>query len=205
MDEQEVTAAYHVLLRDRASAVTGADQQAATVALHAAHSVDQFMDALRHQDRVVVLFHITLVIDLHQHVAPAAGQYPRGGLVGSTDDRCLVAQALVLTEIEVTEYNHHAELVRGIEDACHARGERRPQTTVFGECAGDPRLGLRIALGGTALEVDGERQQPVRLPRRHRGNELAHVALGIPRSAVGIGPAFGGLGIEVVEHTLDHA
>ena len=67
-----------------------------------------------------------------------------------------------------------------------------------------PRLVLRVALRAAALQVERDREQPVLPPLRHRGDELARVAVGVPLLRVGIGPLPDGLRVQVVEGRLHH-
>ena len=70
--------------------------------------------------------------------------------------------------------------------ACHVVG---PQRAVLGERRVVPGLVLRVALGAAALEIERDRKQPVPPPFGHRGDELARVALRVPRLRVRIGPS----------------
>ena len=124
---------------------------------------------------------VRLVVDLDEHVPPSAGEQPLGGLIGRMEHRDLITEVLVLTKIEVAEDHRHPLRIRGVEHTAHPAGERRPQRSVFGEPARLPGLWPRgIAFGGSALEIDGDRQQPARLPFWQRGDEFADVALGVP-------------------------
>ena len=84
------------------------------------------------------------------------------------------------------------------------RDIRREERAIGAESVVDPRLFRGVALGGTALEVDAEREEAMRAPDGHGGEEFAEVALGVPLAGVGVRPAGNGLGVEVVEDALDH-
>ena len=131
VEQQEIGRAHHVFLRHGAAAVAGAHEQAPPVALGLADALDEFMDARRTQDVVVVGLDVGLVVHLHEHVAPAAIEQPARGVIRGAQHGGLVAQPLVLAEIEVAEDDHHSLLIRRIEHAPHPLRELRTQRAVL--------------------------------------------------------------------------
>ena len=116
----------------------------------------------------------------------------RGEIVKIDSIRAKLAGSLALVRVgEIDDALH----------ACEIRGEER---AIGAESVVEPRLFRRVALRGTALEVDAEREEAMRAPDGHGGEELADVPLGVPFAGVGVGPAGNGLGVEVVEDALDH-
>ena len=68
------------------------------------------------------------------------------------DDGGLVAQALVLAEIETAQDHDHPELVGPLDDAAHPGGVVGPQTPVGLEGGVVPGLLAGVALRTAALE-----------------------------------------------------
>ena len=112
---------------------------------------------------------------------------------------------MVLAEVEVADDGDHAELVGSVEDAFEAGHEVGKKGAIGGDGGGLPGLGFGVAFGAAALEIDGEGEDAVFAPEGHGGEELVHVAVGVPFFGVGIGPPGDGSGILVVEDALDHA
>jgi hypothetical protein len=86
------------------------------------------------EDGVVVQLDVALVVHLDQHVGVALVEQPVRGRVGRRDDGRLVAQALVLSEVEVADDDDHSQVVRAIEHALEPRKVLGPQVT--GGCEG---------------------------------------------------------------------
>ena len=128
-----------------AAAVAGAHQQPLAVTRHPLRPSDQLVDAVRLQDLVLVARHVALVVDLDHHVAPALLQQPAAGLLHRAAHRGLVAQPLVLAEVEDAQHHHHAELVGAPQDPAQspemAAGLLR-QCAVGRERRIVPRLGV---------------------------------------------------------------
>src|SRR5258708_3045797 len=68
--------------------------------------LDQLVDTLRLQDGVLVAG-VALVVDFDHDVGPAAGEQEVRRLVHGAEDGGLVAQALVLTLVEVADDDDH--------------------------------------------------------------------------------------------------
>jgi hypothetical protein len=88
------------------------------------------MHASRLENGVIVT-HVAFVVHLDEDVAVTALMNPVGREVGGANNRGLVAQALVLAEVEVTQDHDHPEFVRAIQDAFEARHIIRAQGTIF--------------------------------------------------------------------------
>ena len=104
------------------------------------------MHAPRLQYLVLVARHVALVVDLDHHVAPALLQHPAAGLLHRAAHRSLVAQPLVLAEVEDAQHHHHAELVGAPQDPAQSRemaaGLRRQ-----GAAGGERRIVPRLRVG----------------------------------------------------------
>jgi hypothetical protein len=154
---------------------------------------------------VVIVFHVGLVVDLDEHVAPSAVEHPLSGRVHGAQHGLLALQPLVLAKVKESEDHGHAELVRPLDHPLQPREAVVPQRAIGLDGRVVPGLLLRVALGRAALEVDREGEQPVPPPLRHRGDELARVALGIPGLGVRVGPHRGGFAVPVIEDALHHS
>jgi hypothetical protein len=127
VDEQEVRGPHHIFQRNRASAVGSADVKTAVVTGGILHAVNQFMNAFRLQD-VVVVSHVALVVDFDDHILVTALEEPLRRLVGGVHNRRRVRQPLILAKIKVAQNDNHADFVGAIEDAlqpAHRVGTKR--------------------------------------------------------------------------------
>src|ERR1035437_9874678 len=153
---------------------------------------------VRLQNPVLVAVRIGFVIDLDEDVpvrqvlqetAPLNDRLLHVAIVGRNLD------ALVRSEVEESDDGHHAEAVGFRDDPPQPAGIRGLQVALRIEPAVVVRLQVNafpvIAVRRAAsLQVDGERQQARAPPVRQRGEELAHVPLGIP-GPVGVVPKYG--------------
>src|SRR6266480_6512217 len=114
------------------------------------HTFNQFVHALGLQNCMLVT-HIALVIDFDQYVAITAGENPFSGVIRGANDRCLIAQSLVLAEIEITEDNYHSKFVRTIDNAFEPLHVVRPQGAILRDGGIVPRLVFRVTLRRAAL------------------------------------------------------
>jgi hypothetical protein len=131
VQQQKVGRADHVLPRNRAAAIAGADQQPATVARDALDPFDQFVNPLGTQDGVIVT-HVALVVDLDQHVAISFCQNPVDGVVHAADHGRLVLQAFVLAKVVDPQDDRHSQRVRRVEYLFEPMHVVRPQAAVGG-------------------------------------------------------------------------
>ena len=206
VEEQVVGGAHDVFLREGVAGVGGRDEEAVTVGRRGLfHAVDEFVDPGGPEDFVIVAFRIGLVVHLDEDVAPAVFEHPRGAGVGGAEDGGLIGETLVLPEVKIAEDDDQAEVVGESDDAGHALEVGRERRAVGGERGVVPRLLGGVALGGAALEIDGEGEEAVRAPDGHGGEEFAGVALGVPFAGIRIGPTADRRGVRVVEHALHQA
>lgn len=90
---------------------------------------------------------VALVVDFDKHISPAMVEEPVRGIFGGPHHGGLVAQPLVLAEVEIADDDDHAEFVCAVEDMLQPRGVVWTQRAVCGECRVAPRLFLRVAIG----------------------------------------------------------
>ncbi len=203
VQQQKIRDASDVFPRNGPAAIGCADQQTPPVPRGPLDALDQFVDAVRLQNRVVVT-HVAFVVDFDEHVAITAVEQPVRCVVRRANHCRFIAQPFVLTEIEAAEDDGQAEFVRLVENAPKPIQIIRPQRTVRFNGGIVPRLFLRVTLRRPALQIDGEREQAVPAPFRHRGNELARVPFRVPFARVRVSPLVRGGRIAVVENSLDH-
>ena len=132
VQQEEIGDAHHIFARNRAAAVARASEQTPSIALRFADALDEFVNAVGLQNRVVVGGDIALVVHLHEHVAPAASEQPFRPLIGRTDDGGFVGETLVLPKIKVADDGDHPEVVRAVEDArqpSHGVRAQRPSAS----------------------------------------------------------------------------
>jgi hypothetical protein len=157
----------------------------------------------------VLVEEIGFVRDLDEHVgvAPAEEKVRRG--VGGPEDRPLVAQPVILAEVEERDDDDQAASRRCSDHAVEAAAPSRLERAVGAERRYDRTLVVaaeRVLLGrAAALKAYRDGSKPGGGVSREHRVELARVPLGAPPPCVRIPPPDDGLGVLVVEHRLDHA
>src|SRR5688572_28589303 len=106
MDEQEVRSAHDVLLRNRPAPIRSPDIKPSRAAHRASHSPNQFMDAMRLQDFMIIT-DVAFIVDLDQHVAVPAVKEPLSRIICCTNHGGLVCKPLVLAKIEIAKNHNH--------------------------------------------------------------------------------------------------
>ena len=118
------------------------------------HALDQLVHPMRLKDVVLVVC-VAFVVDLDEHVSPAARQQEVSRGIDCPQNRRLVPQAFILALVEVAENDDHC--------ACVGRGDRPlgtvsvllPETSVGCKRRVFPGLLARVALRAAALEIEG--------------------------------------------------
>ena len=134
-------------------------------------------------------------------MAIASVDQPVGDRIDRTDHGALVGETSILAKIEKADDRRHAEPVGFVQNAAQPFEIGGVGIAVPRKRRIVPGLGLAVALGTAALEIDGEAQQPGCPPDRHHLNELRRIAVGI-EGTVRIGPACPRFGIAIVEDAL---
>src|SRR5258708_7549234 len=116
-----------------------------------------------------------------------------------------MAYSLILAEVEVAYDGRHSQFVGSVQDEFQPAHRVGPKHAVLIEGAILPWLLLRIPLGASTLQADGEAEQSATPPVAHRGDELPRIAFRIPLVGVGILPAGARLQVQIVEDALHHS
>src|SRR5207247_10990085 len=132
--------------RNRTSTVRGSHEQTAPIACYFSH-----VQSIRARARAAKL-HARNAHCTRYRFRPIRcdnrGENPFSGVIRGANDRCLIAQSLVLAEIEITEDNYHSKFVRTIDNAFEPLHVVRPQGAILRDGGIVPRLDklTRVAL-----------------------------------------------------------
>src|SRR5205085_5384083 len=143
------------------TAVARTDQKSAAVTSPRLDALDQLVNAVGLEDRVIV-GDVALVVHFNQDVLVTAVEDPVGRAIDGSDDGGFVLQPLVLAEVKEAEDDGHPQPVGAVEDAGEPVEVSGTEVALGGDGRVVPGLpALRVALRAAALQVDGEGEQAV--------------------------------------------
>src|SRR5690606_35019459 len=150
----------------------------------------------------MVIANVAFIIYLDDNVAISFVENPLRRVLDGLDYCSFITEALILSKIEISENDDHAEFVRATNDPIESVHVGRPQGSIRCKRRIVPRLGSTVPVRATPLQVECKCQETVFPPDIHGLDEFVCVAVRIPFASIGISPLPARNWIQVVENSL---